>query len=68
MWGQGDFNYDGSVDTVDFNLLTSNFSLTLAAEAASPVGALIPEPPAASLLAIVALLPRRRDRRNIKSS
>ena len=50
-WSQGDFNYDGTVDTTDFNLLASNFGQTLAAQAASPVGAQVPEPGAGLLLA-----------------
>ena len=41
-WFNGDFNYDGSIDTVDFNLLASNFGQVLPSQPASmPLGARI---------------------------
>jgi hypothetical protein len=66
VWSNGDFNYDGTVDTIDFNLLASNFGQMLTAPALEQI---VPEPSAMTLLAIAALLPRRRRaRRKIKSS
>ena len=66
FWTDGDFNYDGTVDTVDFNLLASNFGQTVAAPAhASALGAVVPEPGTATLLltgAVTGLMSRRRRR------
>jgi hypothetical protein len=55
VWAQGDFNYDGSVDTTDFNLLAANFNATLGT---NPFSATVPEPPAAAILAAIAVLAR----------
>ena len=36
-WGAGDFNYDGAVNSTDFNLLQPNYGTTLPAPAPNPV-------------------------------
>jgi len=36
-WGEGDFNYDGSVNSADFNLLKPNYGQTLPAPAAPAI-------------------------------
>ena len=58
-WFDGDFDYNGTVDTIDFNLLATNFAQVLAS---SNVGVLIPEPGALALVSLIAptLLARRR--------
>jgi len=35
-WGEGDFNYDGSINSADFNLLQPNYGQTLPAPAVAP--------------------------------
>ncbi len=54
-WAQGDFNGDGVTNALDFNALATQFGAN-----APALGTLVPEPTAFGLLAIVALLPRRR--------
>src|SRR5438046_1142268 len=55
-WFEGDFNYDGVVNALDFNFLASNYGATLPAP---PLGALVPGP--ACLVALpLMLLARRR--------
>jgi len=67
-WFNGDFNYDGSVNTTDFNLLAANFGSSLPADAAangaSALGALVPEPSSLMLVGLGAagLVARRRRR------
>ncbi len=66
-WAGGDFNYDGTVNTLDFNLLATNFGQVLPAEpvagaSAAPLGSVVPEPAALSLLGIAAIGVRRRRR------
>ncbi|HEY4261102.1 MAG TPA: hypothetical protein VGM98_13110, partial [Schlesneria sp.] len=63
LWSQGDFNYDGTVNALDVNLLATNFGQTMPAEPA--LGALVPEPTTLALctVAIVALPRRRTSRR-----
>src|SRR5204863_2857157 len=58
VWFDGDFDYNGTVDTIDFNLLAANFAQALASPS---IGALIPEPAAVVLGALIApaLLARR---------
>jgi len=55
-WGKGDFNYDGSVNAADFNLLKPNYGQTLPAPSPAPMimppapsgrVATIPPPPSA---------------------
>jgi autotransporter-associated beta strand protein len=60
-WISGDWNFDQVVDTLDFNLLAANFGQTVPASGAS--AALVPEPAAAGIVGIAALLARRRRRR-----
>ena len=64
-WTHGDYNFDGFVDTIDFGFLASNFGLFAPAHAGpSSLGAVVPEPGTAMLLAIPAIgaLSRRRRR------
>jgi len=49
-WGKGDFNYDGTIDSNDFNLLKPNYGQTLPAPA--PTAA-----PAPVMTPIVSALP-----------
>jgi hypothetical protein len=65
-WAQGDSNYDGTVNALDFNTLATNYGLTVAATPAPvpALGALVPEPMSASLIALGSgafFLRRRRD-------
>jgi hypothetical protein len=59
IWANGDFNYDGKVNTQDFNSLAGNFG---APALGASLGAVVPEPAAASLLLIagIGMLARRR--------
>ena len=57
----GDANLDTTVNTVDFNLLASNFSLTLPGDLpGGGLGALVPEPVLAPMALAETLLLRRR--------
>jgi fibronectin-binding autotransporter adhesin len=61
VWAKGDFDYNNSVDTNDFNLLARNFNVTPLP--AGGLGALVPEPVSATLVAMgVGLLLSRRRR------
>ena len=61
FWWQGDFNYDGVVNALDFNILASNFGQVMSSEA---LGTLVPEPMALGMLGLgFILLCRRRLRR-----
>ena len=57
FWNFGDFNYDGTVNALDFNALASNFGFVLPSDPlalGSPsLAALVPEP---SLLVLPAAL------------
>jgi hypothetical protein len=56
VWAQGDFNYDGVVNALDFNALASNYGATT-----SPaLGALVPEPAGVFVAAVPCLLLNRR--------
>jgi hypothetical protein len=60
VWTQGDANYDGVVNINDFNLLAGNFGASLGATP-GPLGALVPEPAAISLVCCsIAMIARRR--------
>ena len=48
LWSQGDFNYDGTVNALDFGILASNFGQVMSSPA---MGTLVPEP-MAMLLAL----------------
>lgn len=61
VWSTGDFNYDGSVGIADFSLLAANFNLTAPLEAAR--GVVVPEPAAATVLALAAFCTAVRRRR-----
>lgn len=62
LWTEGDFNYDGKVNTLDFNELAGNFGFTVPAPlpAAPGLGSIVPEPASAMLLTTLAYLLRRR--------
>src|SRR5262249_16910743 len=64
FWVQGDFNYDGTVSSLDFNAIAANFDLALPSPPA--LGTLVPEPVLASLMISAAWL--RRPRRRIWAS
>jgi hypothetical protein len=55
-WSSGDFNYDGTVNGLDFAALAVNFGQTLPAASA---GQIVPEP-AVALTLVPWLLSRRR--------
>jgi hypothetical protein len=59
-WFNGDFNYDGIVNTADFTAIAANFGQAMSF-AAPPLGTVVPEP--ASLIAALAALALRRERR-----
>ena len=44
VWSQGDFNYDGVVNTTDFNMLAANYNQVLPPSAQPLLGTLVPEP------------------------
>lgn len=58
---QGDFNYDGSVNTADFDLLAQNFNQHVAA--APALGTLVSEPAGFGLATLGMALVMRRKRR-----
>ena len=65
-WQKGDFNYDGVVNLLDLNSIATNFGATPALDllpAATPLGALVPEPASIGLIALGAGLMTRRRRR-----
>jgi hypothetical protein len=67
-WSQGDFDYNGKVNTIDFNWLAGNFGQTLPAASDLPaptLGAVVPEPTSVvtSLAMLLTGLKLRRHRR-----
>ena len=44
IWALGDFNYNGTVNTIDFNLLAANFAKSGLAPAAAAIAAKSPAP------------------------
>ena len=65
-WSHGDFNYDGAVNTTDFNLLVSNFGQTLASPQASALGCqLVPEPTLAATVPLSLVYLKLRSRRRL---
>ena len=72
VWTQGDFNYDGNVNLQDFNRLAANFGLSAAGPTVTPddwarLGAAVPEPAGASVLAVGMLALSRRARRRSRA-
>ena len=69
-WANGDYNYDGKVNALDFNALAANFGQTIVAPAdpiagaglSTSLGTLVPEPGSFGFLALgaIALLRRKR--------
>ena len=58
FWTDGDFNFDGVVNALDFNALATNFGSTLPAPS---LGTLVPEPALfGAAIAIASLMRRRR--------
>ena len=65
-WLDGDFNYDGRVNALDFNAVAANYGGFMLFSPSSPLGAnplgsLVPEPSAVALIGL-SLLGRRRKR------
>jgi hypothetical protein len=61
-WTDGDFNYSGGVDSVDFGMLVANYGKTLA-ESAPSLGSAVPEPSGLlSAVIVAAALAARRHR------
>jgi len=67
-WVQGDFNYDGTVNSLDFNFVATNFNLSLPAAPAPVLGSLVPEPLSLSILPAGALLLLGRRARRPRST
>jgi hypothetical protein len=61
VWSQGDFNYDGVVNTLDFTALAQNFNQALP----SPLGTLVPEPAGIALLLLLTCTAKRTHRRSL---
>jgi autotransporter-associated beta strand protein len=63
-WGGADFNFDNVTNSLDFNILLSTYGFSVPAPAAQPssLGAVVPEPGLLSMLAIPAVLLKRRRR------
>jgi len=61
VWSTGDFNYDGRINALDFNILATNFGQGIAP--ASSLGSLVPEPASLVVLAVASLALRKRSKR-----
>lgn len=59
QWTQGDFNYDGKVNAIDFNYIAGNFGLSFSSPAPT-LGAVVPEPAGIAMLPALGLFVRRR--------
>ena len=61
VWSQGDFNYDGIVNTSDFMMLASDFGQSVVIPASS-LATLVPEPAAMGMVALMlgSVMKRRR--------
>jgi len=66
-WSFGDFDYNGKVNTLDFNRLAGLFGATLPTGGAA-LGSLVPEPASATLLAGMFAMLAGRNRRGTKVS
>jgi hypothetical protein len=72
VWSQGDFTYDGIVNLDDFNRFAANFGLSAGPDDVvgpadwAALAAVVPEPSAAVIASIPALLRRRRWRRRAR--
>jgi hypothetical protein len=70
-FASGDFNYDGTVNGLDFNALATNYGynngagLSAPVAGAVPLGSVVPEPTALSLLALAGFGLSRRRAKNI---
>ena len=68
-WWQGDFNYDGTVNSLDFDAMAANFGVSMpsAGDLSANLSALsataVPEPAMLSMLLLLPILHPRRRRR-----
>ncbi len=65
-WQDGDFTYDGNVDTLDFTMMARNFnqSIPVAGDLLGPaLGTLVPEPASIILIAAAGAFGFQRRRR-----
>ena len=67
-WDDGDFNYDGVVDLLDFNCLAANFGQSASGSVVTPadwatLASAVPEPGAASGVVFTLVFASRRRRR-----
>jgi len=68
VWTQGDFNYDGTANLADFNLLAANFGLSASGPDVTPedwaaLASAVPEPASLAWCGLPGLTGRRRRRR-----
>ena len=65
IWAEGDFNYDGKINALDFNAVATNFgaaAIPAGGVEGAALGALVPEPASIGMVAMMAsgLVARRR--------